>query len=62
MAKGISAILKEVKDPVPLDQMNLRDFFAAFASIGAVSLGDAEQTAKQAYEVAEAMLEERMKR
>jgi hypothetical protein len=61
MAKkdGIAAVLKEYKDPVPLEKMTLKDFFAAFACIGAVSLGDPEQTAKQAYAVAEAMLDER---
>jgi len=62
MAKGIATVLKERKDNVPLDQMTLRDFFAAFVSIGAVTLGHPEQTAKQAYEVAEAMLDERAKR
>jgi hypothetical protein len=56
---GIAAVLREYKDPVPLDQMTLRDFFAAFACIGAVSLGDPKQTAKQAYAVAEAMLDEK---
>lgn len=61
MAKGIAAVLKEQRDPVPLEQMTLLDFFAAFASIGAVTLGDPEQIAKQAYAVANALLDERKK-
>lgn len=61
MAKGIAAVLKEQRDPVSLEQMTLLDFFAAFASIGAVTLGDPEQTAKQAYAVANALLDERKK-
>lgn len=57
---GIAAVLKPAKNPIPMEEITLRDFFAAFASIGAVTLGDAEQTARQAYAVADAMLDERI--
>jgi len=61
MAKkdGIAAVLKEKKDPVPLDQMTLRDLLAAFACVNAGAPPDL--MAKYAYEVADAMLEERVK-
>jgi hypothetical protein len=57
---GIAAVLREYKDPVSLDQMTLRDFFAAMVSMGSASK-DPQQTAKQAYAVAEALLDERAK-
>ena len=57
---GIAAVLQPVRDPVSIEEITLRDFFAAFASIGAVTLGDSEQTARQAYAVADAMLDERV--
>jgi hypothetical protein len=60
MAKKDGIVALTVKqDPIPLEQITLLDFFAAFASIGAVSLGDAKQTAKQSYAIAQAMLDER---
>ena len=59
--EGIAAVLKVKKDPVQLDQMVLRDFFAAFAAITLSSMGSPEETARQAYEIADSMLEERVK-
>jgi hypothetical protein len=53
------ALLQAKRDPIPLEQITLRDFFAAFACIGASSMAAPKEIATQSYAVADAMLDER---
>lgn len=43
----------------PIDQMTLRDFFAAFALTGLLSDGDRKTAVQNAYDMADKMLKER---
>ena len=60
-AEGIE-LLRPKHDPVELQEMTLLDFMAAFALLGASTMNNAEETAREAYDKAEAMISERAKR
>jgi hypothetical protein len=45
----------------PIDQITLRDFFAAAALTGLISICDHPDNAKDAYIIADQMLEERQR-
>lgn len=60
-AEGIE-LLQPKQDPVDLQDMTLLDFMAAFALLGASTMTTPEESAKEAYDKADAMLNERAKR
>jgi hypothetical protein len=60
-AEGIE-LLQPKQDPVDLQDMTLLDFMAAFALLGASPMNTPEESAKDAYDKADAMLNERVKR
>lgn len=60
-AEGIE-LLQPKQDPVDLQDMTLLDFMAAFALLGASPMSNAEESAREAYDKADAMLNERAKR
>ena len=60
-AEGIE-LLQPKQDPVDLQDMTLLDFMAAFALLGASPMNTPEESAKDAYDKADAMLNERAKR
>lgn len=60
-AEGIE-LLQPKQDPGELQDMTLLDFMAAFALLGASPMSNAEESAREAYDKASAMLNERAKR
>lgn len=61
MAKKQGIALLEVhKDPVSIEEITLRDFFMAFALIGASQMAMPKDIAKQARAVADACMDERV--
>lgn len=60
-AEGIE-LLQPKQDPVELQDMTLLDFMAAFALLGASTMTTPEESAKEAYDKADAMLNERARR
>jgi len=59
--EGIEA-LKPKLDPISIQEITLMDWYAAFALLGASPMATAEETARAAFEQAEACLKERAQR
>ncbi len=59
--EGIEA-LKPKQDPISIQEITLMDWYAAFALLGASPMATAEESAKAAFEKAQACLKERAKR
>lgn len=59
--EGIEA-LKPKQDPVSIQEITLLDWYAAFALLGASPMANTKETAKSAFDQAEAMLNERANR
>lgn len=59
--EGIEA-LKAKQDPVSIQEITMLDWYAAFALLGASPMSSPEDTAKAAFDRAEAMLNERAQR
>lgn len=59
--EGIEALTAR-PDPVPLEEIKMLDWYAAFALLGSAPLSSPEATAKQAFDQAEAMMNERQQR
>jgi len=53
------ALLEPKRDPVSIEEITLRDFFVAFALIGASQMAMPRDIAAQAAAVADACLDER---
>jgi hypothetical protein len=53
------ALLEPARDPVSIEEITLRDFFMAFALIGASQMAMPKDIARQAAAVADACLDER---
>ena len=59
--EGIAAVIAK-QDPVSIQELTMMDFFAAFALLGASTMATPEEAAKEAFDKAEAMLNERKER
>ena len=59
--EGIEA-LKPKQDPISIQEITMLDWYAAFALLGASPMSNAEDTARAAFDQAEAMLQERTSR
>ena len=60
-AEGIAAVIAK-QDPVSIQEITLLDFYASFALLGASTMNTPEEAAKEAFDKAEAMLNERKER
>lgn len=60
-AEGIAAVIAK-QDPVSIQEITLLDWYAAFALLGASTMSTPEEAAKEAFDKAEAMLNERKER
>jgi hypothetical protein len=60
-AEGIE-LLKPKVDPVPIHEITLLDWYAGFALLGASPMATDKESAKAAFDVAEAMIIERARR
>lgn len=58
---GVEALL-EKSDPVSIQEITLQDWYASFALLYMPGSDDADVTAKGAWDIAEAMMEERKRR
>jgi hypothetical protein len=56
--EGIEA-LKPKMDPISIQEITMLDWFAAFALLSSAPVSTPSETAKAAFELAEAMLKER---
>lgn len=56
--EGIEA-LKPKQDPVSIQEITLLDWYAAFALLGSSPMSNTEDTARAAFDKAEAMMKER---
>ena len=56
--EGIEA-LKPKQDPISIQEITMLDWYAAFALLGASPMASAEESARAAFEKAEACLKER---
>lgn len=56
--EGIEA-LKPKQDPISIQDITMLDWYAAFALLGASPMSTPEDTARAAFDQAEAMLQER---
>ena len=59
--EGIAAVIPK-QDPVSIQELTMLDFYAAFALLGASTMTTPEEAAKEAFDKAEAMLNERKER
>lgn len=59
--EGIAAVIAK-QDPVSIQEITLLDWYAAFALLGASTMSTAEESAREAFDKAEAMLNERKER
>ena len=59
--EGIEA-LKPKLDPISIQEITLMDWYAAFALLGGSTMATPEETAKAAFDNAEACLKERARR
>jgi hypothetical protein len=59
--EGIEA-LKIKRDPISIQEITMLDWFAAFSLLGSSPMSTPEETAKAAFDAAEAMLNERAQR
>jgi len=59
-SEGLQALVK--RDPVSIQEMTMLDFYVAFALIGSSGMSSPEQAAKEAFDRAEAALDERARR
>lgn len=59
--EGIAAVIPK-QDPVSIQEMTMMDFYAAFALLGASTMTTPEEAAREAFDKAEAMLNERKER
>jgi len=58
---GIEVLVAK-QDPVSIQELTMLDFFAAFALLGASTMNTPGEAAKEAFDKAEAMLNERKER
>lgn len=56
--KGIEQ-LRPKQEPVPIHEITLLDWYAAFALLGSSTMSNPKETAREAFDKAEAMLNER---
>jgi len=56
------AILVAKQDPISIQEITMLDWYAAFALLGASTMTTPEEAAKEAFDRAEAMLNERKER
>ena len=56
------AILVAKQDPISIQEITMLDWYAAFALLGASNMTTPEEAAKEAFDRAEAMLNERKER
>lgn len=56
------AILVAKQDPISIQEITLLDWYAAFALLGASTMTTPEEAAREAFDKAEAMLNERKER
>lgn len=56
------AILVAKQDPISIQEITMLDWYAAFALLGASTMTTPEEAAKEAFDKAEAMLNERKER
>lgn len=56
--EGIES-LKPKQDPVSIQEITLLDWFAAFALLGSSTMSNPEDSAREAFDKAEAMMHER---
>jgi hypothetical protein len=54
--------LKIKRDPISIQEITMLDWFAAFSLLGSSPMSTPEETAKAAFDAAEAMLNERAQR
>ena len=59
--EGIAAVIAK-QDPVSIQELTMMDFYAAFALLGASTMNTPEEAAREAFDKAEAMLNERKER
>ena len=59
-AEGVESLVK--LDPVPLDQITMLDFFAAFTLMGLPGGDNLRHNAQVSYDQAEEMMKERLER
>jgi hypothetical protein len=59
-AEGVESLVK--LDPVPLDQITMLDFFAAFVLMGLSGGDNPRHNAQVSYDQAEEMMKERLER
>jgi len=57
-SEGIDA-LKPKQDPISIQEITMLDWYAAFALLGQSPMSNPEETARSAFDQAEAMLQER---
>lgn len=60
-AEGIAAVIAK-QDPISIQEISMLDWYAAFALLGASTMNTPEESAKEAFDKAEAMLNERKER
>lgn len=56
------AILVAKQDPISIQEITMLDWYAAFALLGTSTMTTPEEAAKEAFDKAEAMLNERKER
>lgn len=59
--EGLEALVPK-QEPVSIQHITLQDWYASFALIGASPMSTPKEAAKAAWDVAEAMMEERRAR
>ena len=59
--EGIEALIDKT-DPISIQEITLQDWYAAFAMINTQPMTSAKDAAKDAWDKAEAMMEERERR
>ena len=59
--EGIEALIDKT-DPISIQEITLQDWYAAFAMINTQPMTSAKDAAKEAWDKAEAMMEERERR
>jgi hypothetical protein len=60
-ADGIEALVAK-QDPISIQEITMLDWYASFALLGMGQTGSEERMAVDAFDIAEAMLNERAKR
>ena len=60
-SEGLEALVPK-RDPVSIQELTMLDFFAAFALIGTSAMSSPKEAAKDAFDRAEAALDERARR